>query len=749
MAITESLQQELVKDLLVESHEGLDRYDREILSLEQGQGNKESMNIIFRVIHTLKGTAGCLGLAHIEHTAHVGEDLLSLLRDGKLQASPEITGALLALSDAIRGMLRTLEATGSDGEAEHGELLNTLVRLQAPEASAAAPAARIDDAAFGLFSDEDDPPAAPPGTEAHAPAPKAPADAGAHAPHPSAPDLHGKASVADNAIRVDISQLDKVMNLVGELVLARNQIIASTAQADPVALATASQRLNIITTELQESVMKTRMQPIGNVWGKFPRIVRDVAHELNKRVRLVMDGQNTELDRTIIEAIKDPLTHIVRNSIDHGIELPAKRAQAGKPEEGLLSLRAYHEGGQVNIEIMDDGGGINVERVKAKALSQSLITAEQAARMSEREALSLIFAPGLSTAEKVTNVSGRGVGMDVVKTNIEKIGGSIDIHSQAGQGTTIKIKIPLTLAIIPALIVTSGGDRYAIPQVSLLELVRLEGDSAKTGIENLYGAPFYRLRGQLMPLAYLNNEFKASTEADDDEPVNIIVLQADGRSFGLIVDEINDTEEIVVKPLGKQLKGLSCFAGATIMGDGRVALILDVVGLAQHANVLDEARSRAQSDEKATIRPDAQNKQSLLLFSVGRSHRMAIPLSLAARLEEIPSATVERTGAQDVIQYRGQILPLIHVEDHVAGGRARGADLPEMLKVVVCSENGASYGLVVGEINDIVDEVVAVRRNVASRGILGSAVIQDKVTDFLDVQGIIRAADTGLERTAA
>ena len=753
MAMNETLQQELVKDLLLESHEGLDRFDHELLAVEQGQAGSDWTNTVFRVIHTLKGTAGCLGLGHIEHTAHAGENLLSLLRDGKLVMTQEMITTLLTLSDTLRGMLRTLEATGSDGTSDHAALLARLEQLQVTPVAVvvAAPAAPVEKPAFGLFS-EDEPTAEPAG----AAAPVAPAvfvPVAAAASEPAAVEVSTKSSVADNAIRVDISQLDKVMNLVGELVLARNQIVANTTQFDQAALMTASQRLNIITTELQESVMKTRMQPIGNVWGKFPRIVRDVSHELNKKVRLIMDGQSTELDRTIIEAIKDPLTHIVRNSIDHGIESPEKRRAAGKAEEGLLSLRAFHEGGQVNIEIMDDGGGINLDRVKAKAISQNLITAEQAARLTEREGLNLIFLPGLSTAEKITNVSGRGVGMDVVKTNIEKIGGSIDLQTQPGQGTTLKIKIPLTLAIIPALIVTSGGDRYAIPQVSLLELVRLEGAQARKGIEQLYGAPVYRLRGHLLPLAYLNKQFKVSAGGAKtatqtiDEVINIIVLQADGRHFGLVVDEINDTEEIVVKPLGKQLKGITSFAGATIMGDGRVALILDVVGLAQHANVVAETRDRAVADEKIRAHGSTEDRQTLLLFSIGKDRRMAIPLSLAARLEEFPLSRIERTGAQEVVQYRGQILPLIRVADHVAGKVVPDAP-SDTLQVVVYSEGDRSYGLIVSRINDIVEEAVTIKRAASAPGILGSAVVQDKVTDLLDVPGLVRAAEAASARAA-
>ena len=551
------------------------------------------------------------------------------------------------------------------------------------------------------------------------------------------------------------------MNLVGELVLARNQIVQFTNQAQDPTFLNASQRLNNITTELQEGVMKTRMQPIGNIWAKFPRVVRDVSLELGKSVQLVMEGKETDLDRTIIEAIKDPLTHIVRNAIDHGIEMPNARRAAGKPDEGMLILRAFHEGGQVNIEIMDDGHGINIARVKQKAVEKGLITQENAARMSDRESFNLIFLPGFSTAEKITNVSGRGVGMDVVKTNIEKIGGSVDVQSEAGKGSTIKIKIPLTLAIIPALIVTSRGERFAIPQVSLLELVRLEADQAKKGIEMLYGAPVYRLRGQLLPLAHLNKELaleapasvettttgaSSETQRAEDQAVNIVILQADGRQFGLVVDEINDTEEIVVKPLAKQFKGINCFAGATIMGDGKVALILDVLGLAQHANVINEVRDRSLTDK---IKSDsrASDRQTLLLFDVGEGGRMAIPLSMVARLEEFPRDQVERSGSQEVVQYRGQILPLIRVSDHVraaAGADSKGGDL---MQVVVYSEQGRSVGLVVGSINDIVEEAVTVRRDAIGDGILGSAVIQNKVTDLLDVAAVIRSADPSFYNT--
>jgi two-component system chemotaxis sensor kinase CheA len=412
---------------------------------------------------------------------------------------------------------------------------------------------------------------------------------------------------------------------------------------------------------------------------------------------------------------------------------------AGKPVEGCIRLRAFHEGGQVNIEISDDGKGINPVKIKAIALERGLITSDQAAHMSERECTHLLFLPGFSTAEKVTNVSGRGVGMDVVKTNIEKIGGAIDIQSEVGKGTIMKIRIPLTLAIIPALIVTSGNDRYAIPQVSLLELVRLDGENARHGIERIHGCPVYRLRGNLLPLVYLNNELRVESSHDsrDADAVHIVVLQADDRQFGLVVESINDTEEIVVKPLSKMLKSIAVFAGATIMGDGRVALILDVMGIAQKSGVISRSndRGRAEAESKAVDR-NAQ-KQTYLLLGMGAQRRLAVPLSLVARLEEIDSRTIEFSDTQEVVQYRGQILPLVRLNDFLAGGGERGEG---SLNVVVYTENGKSVGLVVDRIIDIVEDLVDVRHVVNRDGIIGTSIIQQQVTDLLDVGALIRSS---------
>ena len=767
---------EIVKEFLVESYENLDRLDQELIALEKDPGNRETLASIFRTIHTIKGTSGFLAFNQLEAVTHVGENLLARLRDRQLTLTPAITTALLSMVDAVRQMLGSIEDVGNEGERHDQELIATLTRVMQTKNETNPTAAPS--------------PAQPESRQNALPEPgpklgdilvsKGKADAsdvtaavdrqsegdprhvgeilvekGVVQPRDVVDALNAQQqargqSASDSTIRVDVAQLDRMMNGMSELVLLRNQIVQYSNSTDDSELLGTSQRLNLLTTELQEGVMKTRMQPIGNIWSKFPRTVRDVALGCGKQVRIEMEGKETELDKTIIEAIKDPLTHLVRNAVDHGIESPEVRRAVGKNPEGLLFLRAFHEGGQVNIEIMDDGGGLEFEKIRNKAIQKALISADQAARMTEREITKLIFLPGFSTAEKVTSVSGRGVGMDVVRTNIEKIGGIVDVQSKPGQSTTVRMKIPLTLAIIPALIVASGGDRYAIPQVSLLELVRLEGEQARKGIEQVNGAPVYRLRERLLPLVYLNRELKVDAKGQDAEAgeaqsVNIVVLRADDRQFGLVVDEINDTEEIVVKPLSKQLKTVNTYAGATIMGDGKVALILDVMGLAQRANVVSEVRDRSLSEEggeEAQVAASGNQRKAVLLFQYGESGRMAVDLGLVARLEEFSRNTVEIAGDQEVVQYRGQIMPLIRVSDALEGRYRKAVETEqESLQVVVYSDKGRSVGLVVDRILDIVEESFVMQRQTGRNGILGSAVIQKRVTDILDVPGLIAAAD--------
>ena len=715
----------LVKEFLVESYENLDRLDKEFLLLEQNPGNREVIASIFRTIHTVKGTSGFFGFEKLQGVAHAGENLLAKLRDGVLVLNSEMGSALLRTVDAIRAILGEIERSNVEGSQAYPELIAELeVLVHGGAAPAAAPvkaAVKVEASAAALA------PSAPPVELA----------AGKSGEVPAVQAAVAGSSVADQSLRVDVRVLDRLMNLVGELVLTRNQILQHAGSAASGPLATTGKRLDNITSQLQEEVMKTRMQPIETVWGKLPRVVRDLSKQIGKQVRLEMEGKDTELDKSIIEAIKDPLTHMVRNSVDHGVEMPDKRVAAGKPAEGCILLRAYHEGGKVTIQIRDDGAGIDPARIRAKAVEKGVLTPEQAAKLPEREVLNLIFAAGFSTAEQVTNISGRGVGMDVVRTNIERIGGTVDLSSEVGKGTVITIKIPLTLAIIPALVVTSGGERFAIPQVNLLELVRIEKAKAATAIEDVYGAPVYRLRGQLLPLVYLSKEL--GLPASDTASINIVVLQADVTQFGVVVDSVLDTGEIVVKPLDKQLKNLSVFAGATIMGDGNVALILDVFGLGSRAHAVGKGREAKTAVAAAAGEP----KEPLLLFQSPDDGRMAIPLSQVVRLEEMEASKVEAAGEVEVVQYRGEILPLVRVFQVLPERRRnpRNPDAgvaPDVLPVVVHSHNGRHVGLVVGKILDTVEESIKLQRSASRAGIKGCIVINSKVTEILDVESVVR-----------
>lgn len=746
---------DIVREFLLETNENLAQLDLDLVTLEKEPGERETLARVFRTLHTVKGTAGFLGLSRLQAVSHAGENLLSRLRNGDLTFNPEIANALLGVVDVIREVLGNLEATEQEGDGNYAELIQTLERLTR---ASGIPSARV-----STVPKSEPPVPAPtpsvvvgPVRVSLAPDPPSPAPAPVPAPvsivtgEPA--EFRGPA-VADSSIRVDVGLLDRLMTLVGELVLARNQILQFGATREDTGYAGTLQRFNLLTTELQAGVMKTRMQPIGTLWGKFPRIVRDLAVACGKQVRLEQDGQETELDKTILEAIRDPLTHIVRNAVDHGIEPPGGRAARGKPAEGRLSLHAFHEGGKVIIQIADDGGGIDPARVRDKAIRANLISPEQAARMTDRDLVNLVFLPGFSTADRVTHFSGRGVGMDVVRTNIEKIGGTVDLDTRLGRGTTVRMKIPLTLAIIPALTISCRGDRYYIPQVSLLELVRLEGEQARTGIEWLHGVPVYRLRGNLLPVVYLDQELelKLKTETHATDDVTVVVLQAEDRTFGLVVDEIHDTEEIVVKPLQKQIKDIAAYAGATIMGDGRVALILDVLGLAQRAGVIAGVRERSLVEKPATASGEIKDHQPILLVSSSAGGRMAIPLTAVARLEEFPRTTVERVGRQDVVQYRGQILPLIHVEralrnrpagtDRVERSRseAPAVSADENVQVVVCRCEGRQVGLVVGRILDITEESSADRGPAARPSVRYTAVVQGRVTEFLDVDSLVRS----------
>ncbi|XZE19554.1 chemotaxis protein CheW [Pirellulaceae bacterium SH449] len=731
-ANSSGVNRETLREFLVENFDNLEQIDRNLIALERDPTNESLLNSIFRCIHSLKGSSGFLAFKHVETLAHAGENLLSSLRSNRLALDAETSRVLFAMIDKLRTILVTIERDGTEGNCNSEDMIKTLNEVHQLH--------MLTQKQISLTTmacePESDVRVAAETKKVSAPCEQSPSTL-MDTPSSSIRDV-AITSAADSTIRVDVALLDTLMTRVGELVLARNQIVQFTGELGNSDLMRTTQRLNLITTELQEGVMKTRMQPIGNVWSKFPRLVRDLAVICGKEVRIEMQGKETELDKTIIEAIKDPLTHLVRNTVDHGIEKPEVRVSKGKPIEGCLTLRAFHEGGQVIIEICDDGAGLNLDRIKSKAIDKGLVTQEQAARMQEQEISQLIFLPGFSTAEKVSNVSGRGVGMDVVKTNIEKIGGSVDLQTRPGTGTTIKIKIPLTLAIIPALIVTSAGNRFAIPQVNLLELVRLEGDQTSKSIEWIQGAPVYRLRGRLLPLVYLRKVFNIDDEKDaPPDVVNIVILRADDRQFGLVVDRINDTEEIVVKPLSKQLKGVPVYSGTTIMGDGKVALILDVLGLAYASQVISKLRDGALAESNSLAKESNGKQQTLLILGTGTSRRLALPISQVARLEKIPKNAVEFADHQEVVQYRGKILPLIRLANFLSLECGESVD-DDLLNVVVYIENERSFGLVIDQIVDIVELYLQINQRSAREGLLGSAVIHERVTDLVDLPAIIR-----------
>ncbi|SHH38447.1 chemotaxis protein CheA [Geodermatophilus nigrescens] len=783
---------DIVEEFLVESHENLDQLDTDLVALEQEPDSRERLSSIFRTIHTIKGTSGFLAFGRLEEVTHVGENMLSRLRDGVLALTPERTSVLLRMVDTVRSLLASIEATGGEGgvdvSAVVAEISAAMEDRPAPApapAPVAAPAAVEPVAAPAPVAVE--PVAGAAVLEAAEAVVEAAVEAGVEAAaeavvedtaepaHDDAHDEHAdehpadehpaedhhedqpagaaraegqggqqaRRAVADSTIRVDVDLLDSLMLLVGELVLTRNQIVQYVGRSTDTDLVRASQRLNLIASELQEGVMKTRMQPIDHIWSKLPRVVRDLGIQCGKTVRLEMEGKDTELDKTLLEAVKDPLTHLVRNSVDHGIEAPDRRRAAGKRAEGVLTLRARHESGQVVVEVADDGAGIDPAKIGAKAVERGLVTADQLSRMGPQDVLQMIFAPGFSTAAAVTNVSGRGVGMDVVKTNIESIGGTIEVESEPGRGTVCRLRIPLTLAIVPALTVECAGDRYAIPQISLQELVSLDAEKAANAVEEVGGAPVYRLRGELLPLVRLTDVLGLASDRHDGHVV-IAVLRSEGRRFGLVVDRVINTEEIVVKAVGGQLKAIGLYSGATVLGDGAVALILDVQALARRALRTETAERQEAREAAARTVAVETDRQRMLLAAIGEGRRVAIPLDTVTRLEQVRTESVERVGNREVVQYRGAILPIVRLDRHLG---AYGASDREVLEVIVYSDHGRSVAIVVEEILDIVDGGAAVRSDIDDLGLLGSAVLGDKVTELLDVRAAILAADPAFYAT--
>jgi two-component system chemotaxis sensor kinase CheA len=731
---------ELTREFLIESQEGLDRMERCLTELEERPQDAGLIGDIFRSVHTIKGTTGFLGFKRLEKLAHSGENLLGLVREGKVTADGPTTTGLLQLMDGLRSILKSIEAEGTEGDGEDTVLIARLKELQLP-AQPQEKHLRVRDggqAAAVVEPPQEQQQALPqPAPETAQPSVATVVKAGVEKTlvesevEPGKPRSQTVGTAAESTLRVDVTLLNRMMNLVGELVLTRNQVLQATA-ADPN-LTLLSRRLDMVTADLRESVMKARMQPVSNIFSKMPRIVRDLSQSLARKVRLQMEGQETELDKSLLEAIKDPLTHAVRNSLDHGIEPPDVRQAAGKDPEGTLTLRALQEGSHVVIEVSDDGAGIGVEKVRQKAVERGLITAEKAGLMVERELLQLIFLPGFSTAAAVTNVSGRGVGMDVVKTNVEKIGGKVEIESRPGKGTTLRMRIPLTLAIIPALIVRSVEQSFALPQGALSELVHVPPEQAAAAIEWMEGAPLYRLRGKLLPLVFLDrllmpaSEHKGSTERDNF----IAVLNADGRQFGLVVDGLADPEEIVVKPLSAVLKNIGLYSGATVLGNADLALILDPGAIALKAGVTMSAEEKTGRGAAMEDEAEAAKSMEYLLVEVAE-RQAAVPLADVLRIEQLKVSRIEYIGYRPVLNFEGQLLP---VEDS-GGVLAAVADNPDaQIIVVVCREGSRQVGIAVSHVLDVAAGGDLFEAGSTARA-GGVTLLKNRVTGVVELSGV-------------
>ncbi|MBM3530531.1 MAG: hybrid sensor histidine kinase/response regulator [Alphaproteobacteria bacterium] len=724
---------ELLREFLTETNESLDVVDVELVRFEQEPNNAQILNNVFRLVHTIKGTCGFLSLPRLETLAHAAETLMGRFRDGMPVTGEAVTLVLSAI-DRIKSLLAELERSEREPDGDDGDLIRELRQMaqgapapsakQAPPPSSAPPPPRpVGPGEVSLEELERAFRAAP------GPVPAKPvAASGAGAP--AADDDKGNANGADKAagqsIRVNLGTLDHLMTMVSELVLTRNQLLDIVRRQGDSEFKVPLQRLSNVTAELQDGVMRTRMQPIGNAWQKLPRIVRDLSAELGKDIELEMHGADTELDRQVLERIRDPLTHMVRNSADHGLEKPAERMAAGKPAKGTIRLSAYHEGGYIIIVVSDDGRGLDTGKIRDKALAGGLATEAELDKMSEPQIQKFIFAPGLSTAAAVTSVSGRGVGMDVVRNNLDQIGGSIDVHSVRGQGLSFTVKIPLTLAIVSALIVECGGHRFAIPQLSVVELVRVHGLSEHR-IEHIKDAAVLRLRNKLLPLVRLSSLLKISPDAAMPAKGYIVVTQVGAQTFGIVVDGVFHTEEIVVKPIASKLRHIDMFSGNTILGDGSVILIVDPNGVSQAVGAVAASAPAGAGEAEGARAATSDDMVSLLVFRAGSPHPKAVPLSLVTRLEEIDCRKIELSNGRHMIQYRGQLMPLVRVSEDAA------VKHDGVQPLLVFSDAGRSMGLIVDQIVDIVEEKLAIEVGSDRPGVLGSAVVRGQATEIVDV----------------
>lgn len=712
---------DLISEFITETQESLDGLDAALLSFETNPNDKAMLDKIFRIMHTVKGTCGFLGLARLEKIAHTAETLLDVFRSGQRLADPADIAVILIAIDQIRALCSEISGNGTEPAGDDSDLINA-IKKQIDGGISAGPAEPE------LSAPE---PPVPPTPETPTPPslPMAAAPAPTHTPAPAPAASPAPTTDSSNDfLRVHVDTLEELLTMVSELVLTRNQILQSVKTLDDTPLGKPIQRLNNVVSDLQDSVMKTRMQPVGNAWTKLPRIIRDIAHEQNKKIHFEMTGEHTAIDRQVLEMIKDPLLHMVRNSADHGIETPQDRIASGKNETGNVKLSAHHEGGYVVITIQDDGKGLSPEKLRAAAIKKGLGSPEDIAAMPDKQVLSFIFAPGFSTAEQVTSISGRGVGMDVVRTNIEKIGGTIDLESVIGRGTTFTIRIPLTLAIISALMIESGGLQYAVPELTVQEILRIKPQD-KRKIEHIDGRPFLHYRGITLPLVPMADYLGHHKDAGDDagKRYYIVVIRTGGILYGMIVDQITGIEEIVVKPLSTLLQALPLFSGNTIMGDGRVVLILDPVGIAVTAKIeqlqKDAAAHHAEDDPSAV---PTENILSFLLFHANGDTPKAVPSFLISRIETFNAEQIEYVGAQTVMQYNSRLINL-----YSFGAMPPG----QKIKTLIFADENRdhTFGLMIDDIIDITDSSLDLNSNGQRPGILGSSIIDGRATEIIDI----------------
>lgn len=771
---------DLLKDFVVETSEHLDIVDAELVRFERDPNNSATLALIFRLVHTIKGTCGFLGLPRLEHLAHAAEDVISRFRDGKPVTAPAVT-MILKTIDRIKGIINDLEQNGTEPEGDDEDLVEALHALANDTAVAAvAPAPQPEPEAVGSLTFQvlerplkagevtlDDLERAfrdAPGPESFAPVdtpppPKAEAPKAEAPPQKAQPkkaeaksegegeggDHNNPNSVSKQSVRVAVGTLDRLMTMVSELVLTRNQLLEIARQRDDADFKSPLQRLSHITAELQDGVMQTRMQPIGSAWTKLSRVVRDLSEELGKKIELIQTGADTEIDRQLLEMIKDPLLHMVRNAADHGLEMPDERVAAGKPAHGTINLRAAQESGYIIVEVSDDGRGIDVERVKAKAIRNGMTTEQDIARMSDDQILRFVMEPGFSTAAAVTNISGRGVGLDVVRSHVEQVGGVVDLRSRMGKGLSVSIKLPLTLAIASALIVDAAGQRFAIPQIAVAELVRTQ-ESGDVRIEKLNGQATLRLRHKLLPVVdvaeilNLPRQDRGEMAKADDQLV--VVCHVGGQRFGMIVDSILHTEEIVVKPISSKLRHMSVYSGATILGDGSVILILEPTGVAR--SVMESTSREAAAQNEADIASElaaSAERSLLLLFRAGGANLKAIPLSFIGRLEEFERSKIEDTGGKAVVQYQGRLMPILGYMGH------DGFDVDARQPVLVFHQPDREIGMAVDEIVDVMEVAIQIDTSHATHGTIGATIIDGKAVEIVDVSELV--APPGSETASA